>query len=101
MKTDSQRKPILIWIRKTLGFLIITCAILFLAAGSLDWWQAWVYLGLMASVQILNAQVLISTNPELVAERSQIQEGTKSWDRLLVRMESKPDRTNLNAYLVT
>ena len=42
----------------------------------------------MASVQILNALVLIPTNPELVAERSQIQEGTKAWDKLLVSIVS-------------
>ena len=84
MKPVTQRKDILRWMRKSLGFLVITGASLFIAAGSLDWRQAWVYLGLMAFVQILNALVLIPTNPELVAERSQIQEGTKAWDRLLV-----------------
>ncbi len=88
MKPASQRRDILRWVRKSIGFVLITAIALFSAAGSLDWWQGWAYLGMMAFVQILNALVLIPTNLDLIAERSQIQEGTKSWDRLLVAIVS-------------
>lgn len=46
--------------------------------------EGWVCLGLTAAVILIDATVLIPTNPELIAERSERREGTKSWDVWLV-----------------
>jgi len=63
--------------------LLLFGTILFLAAGRIDWIEGWAYLGLNALTQILSSIVLIPRQPGMLAERSRVQQGTKSWDRLL------------------
>ena len=59
---------------------LLIAAILFIASGRLDWGWAWAYLGVGVGILVINASVL---PPELIAERGQIKEDTKGWDRLL------------------
>ncbi|MEK7324985.1 MAG: isoprenylcysteine carboxylmethyltransferase family protein [Chloroflexota bacterium] len=65
-----------------LVFILIQAAILFLASGRLDWAMAWVYLGVYAGLIVVNAIVLLPRDPELIAERGQIQRNVKSWDKV-------------------
>ena len=60
--------------------LLIFMLSLFLSAGRLDWVWAWVYIGLYVGMIAINALLI---DRELIAERSEIGEGTKSWDRVL------------------
>lgn len=69
------------WWLKNIIFLVLVGAILFLASGKLNWWMAWAYLSAMVLIVIANA---IAMDPTLLAERSQLQEGTKKWDVALV-----------------
>lgn len=57
-------------------------AILFLAAGRLDWVWGWAFLGtyLLASVVTL---VIVPLTEELVEERTQLKADVKSWDKVL------------------
>jgi protein-S-isoprenylcysteine O-methyltransferase Ste14 len=59
---------------------LILAAILFVSSGRLDWVWAWAYLGVGVSIVVINALVL---PPELIAERGQIKEDTKGWDKVL------------------
>jgi protein-S-isoprenylcysteine O-methyltransferase Ste14 len=59
---------------------LILAAILFIASGRLDWVWAWAYLGVGVGILVINASVL---SPELIAERGQIKEDTKGWDKVL------------------
>ena len=59
---------------------LILAAILFIASGRLDWVWAWAYLGVGVGIVAINALVL---PPELIAERGQTKEDTKSWDKVL------------------
>lgn len=43
--------------------------------------MSWAYLGLNALTQALSALVLIPQRADMLAERSQVREGTKSRDR--------------------
>jgi protein-S-isoprenylcysteine O-methyltransferase Ste14 len=63
--------------------LLLLGAILFLAAGRLDWWLAWAYLGLYLGMILANALTLLRKDPELIAERGKLGPGTKSWDKVL------------------
>jgi protein-S-isoprenylcysteine O-methyltransferase Ste14 len=74
------------WLVKTLIYLLLSGAALFLAAGRLTWLEGWVFLALLALVQALNFAFLIAIDPALLVERSDIQAGTKAWDRVLVRI---------------
>lgn len=67
-------------------FLILAAA-LFLSSGRLDWWFAWVYLGIFVVGAGTNSFMLLRTNPELIAERArQFTPETKKWDRVLATL---------------
>jgi protein-S-isoprenylcysteine O-methyltransferase Ste14 len=86
IETDSKAKTtqgIARWAGQMIAALGIFGAILFLAAGRLDWLAGWVYLGMNALTQVLSAAVLIPRQSGMLAERSQVREGTKGWDRFL------------------
>ena len=71
-----------------IGALIVTYAlmgsVLFLAAGRIDWPDAWVFL-IAYFLVAATAQVwLTRTNPDLAEERSQWGTNTKVWDKWIV-----------------
>lgn len=68
--------------------ILIQGVILFISSGMLDWVMAWVYIGVYVVGVIINAFVLLSKSPELIAERAQIKEGAKEWDRPLAGIVS-------------
>ena len=45
--------------------------------------MAWAYISLNVGIVAINALIIIPKNPELIAERAQMKEGTKDWDRVL------------------
>lgn len=62
--------------------MVIIAVTLFAASGKPDWAWAWVYLGAGLATLIFNAIVLLSIDPEMVAERGKVmREGTKNWDK--------------------
>ena len=65
---------------------VLMALVLLVAAGRLDWWQAWVYIFIMLGVSFLSRYLVFRKNPELIAERARFtsSEGIKSWDKLLV-----------------
>ncbi len=68
--------------------IIIIAAILFISSGRLDWWMAWVYLGIFVAGVCVNMILIIRKNPELIEERSQIKANTKKWDFYLAGLLS-------------
>jgi len=66
------------------GFqLLVLAAALFVPSWRWDWGMAWAFLGVSAAVLIIGGVGLLKINPELVAERTRMGEGTKGWDRVL------------------
>lgn len=63
-------------------FFVLVAAILFLASGHLNWLWAWVYLGICFVSLVINASIMLRTNPETIAERGRPQE-TKDWDKIV------------------
>ena len=63
--------------------VLLLAAILFISSGRLDWWAAWLYLGIFVMGVVINAAILLRRNPELIAERAEVKEDTKGWDRVL------------------
>jgi protein-S-isoprenylcysteine O-methyltransferase Ste14 len=82
-KTETTRGVIRWLIRETMG-VVIAGAILFIAAGRLDWVMGWALVGLYAVWVAANALLLIPTNPELLVERVARQKSAKSWDTVLL-----------------
>jgi len=76
-------------IRALVGFamyLLLTPALLFLAAGTVRWPMAWVYVISMLAAAVGSRLIVLKRNPDMLMERAQFTsaEGTKSWDRILV-----------------
>ena len=63
--------------------LLIQAAILFITAGRLDWVMAWAYVGMCVAIVIINLLVILPRDPELIAERGQVKDDAKAWDRWL------------------
>lgn len=67
---------------RLLAFVAVLAAILFAVAGRWDWLQGWLYMAMYAAVTVV-ALYIVPLDPELVAERTQIKEGVKEWDKRL------------------
>lgn len=75
--------------RAIIGFalyLFLGPALLFIAAGTLNWPMGWAYVGLLLAAMVLSRVVVWLRNPDTLRERAQFTqaEGTREWDRLLV-----------------
>jgi protein-S-isoprenylcysteine O-methyltransferase Ste14 len=58
-------------------------AIFFLSAGTFRWPGAWVYLAVYIVGIAINGVILLRVNPEVIAERAEVREETKDWDRVV------------------
>jgi len=83
IKTGNKtgRQGITAWVMQMFITTAIAGILLFMTAGRLNWLGGWAFFGLNLCTQLLSALILIPRQPELLAERSQIQKGTKGWDR--------------------
>ncbi len=71
------------WFIKNLVALFIITGALMLAAGRMDWIWGWAFGGLLVVNLLLMSTLLIPRHPDLIVERSGLQEGTKKWDLVL------------------
>jgi hypothetical protein len=60
--------------------------LLFVPAGTLRWWRAWVFLAVTVAVIVLAIFSILPGNAELLFQRAKgiIQKGQPLWDRVLV-----------------
>jgi protein-S-isoprenylcysteine O-methyltransferase Ste14 len=78
------RRGVIRWLVKSgIFFVLLPALALFISSGDWGWGAAWVYVAVSVISLAGNALVLVPTSPELLAERSRAQEGTKGWDVLL------------------
>ena len=87
---DKERSLIRAWIWQSVLFLGLVTPIFFLIAGDWTWSWGWVLMILLWALMISHPVLLIKRNPELLAERAKGMdaEGTKAWDKPLVRVAS-------------
>jgi protein-S-isoprenylcysteine O-methyltransferase Ste14 len=82
-QADSAR-VIARWMARTVLGSILLGALMFLAAGRLDWTMAWVYLATLLLIGVVSG---MAVDPGLLAERStRRHENQKPWDRVLFRL---------------
>lgn len=69
------------------GFLFFlgAPAVLLLVGGDINWWQAWVYIGVSSLAAVISRVLVARKNPDLIEERAGFTEktGTKGWDKYL------------------
>ena len=67
-----------------IGILVLVyAALLFGAAGRLDWAAGWAYMGLYLAFIALNAILLLPGRRELIAERGRVAPNAQRWDLVL------------------
>lgn len=66
---------------RVLIYIGILAAVLFLCAGTVNWWMAWVYFGIWALATMVGMAYMLSRFPDLVAERTNPGDNAKSWDK--------------------
>jgi protein-S-isoprenylcysteine O-methyltransferase Ste14 len=66
---------------------IVFSAILFICAGRINYMQAWIFLFINILSTLMN-YFTIHKNSELMNERSNLGEGVKSWDKLLLSLSA-------------
>jgi len=68
------------WANSILG-LVLIAVFLFVPAGLVDWWSAWVYIAIYALVIVIT---FFFVDPELIAERSRRRHpDQKGWDKVI------------------
>jgi len=78
--TGSAGKTII----KLLLFILILEGVFYLTSGKIDWVMGWILIGTYLFCLAINALVLLKTNPELLAERTQYQFHHIGWDKKVV-----------------
>jgi len=74
------KRDVLRRMRGVVIFIIITALILFIAAGTIKWYYAWLYLAATVLSVIINT---IFMPADLIAERGRKQENVEKWDHAL------------------
>jgi protein-S-isoprenylcysteine O-methyltransferase Ste14 len=84
----SEKDRALLRLAFGVGFqVLIVAAILFVSSGRLNWWAAWVYLGIYVVGSTVSILAMVLFNPELIAERTRgLRPDTKGWDRAVVNL---------------
>jgi len=68
--------------------LLFEAAVLFGAAGRLDWTWAWAFLAILFVSIVINSAFLLRTSPETIAERGRGLGATRDWDKLVSTLYS-------------
>jgi len=83
------QKPGRINRRRFVGFLLALpvyfALFMFLPAGTWTWTKGWLFIGVFLGTLAVVALYLWRVNPEVVVARTGFHEGTKRWDKILVR----------------
>ncbi len=72
------------FVLRLLSLPLFIALFLFLPAGTLNWSKGWLFIAIMLGVISAVILFLQRVNPEVIAARSRIHKGTKSWDKILL-----------------
>ncbi len=84
--SPEEKRGINKWIVRGLSAKIMVAVILFVSANRLDWVMGWAYVGIFLAFDLATLLVSLRTHPGLLVERADLQEGTKPWDKVIVRL---------------
>ncbi len=80
LRADIARRMVQVFIQ-----VLVQALVLFLAAGTLRWPEAWAYVGIYLVGIAVNAVLLLRRNPEVIAERGRAGRAAnwKAWDKIV------------------
>ena len=80
---DKNGKRIIV---TALSFSIVNLTVMLLAAGTLQWWNAWAMCALTLCSQMVLLLILVKKDPELINERGKfVKKDTKGFDKIFLR----------------
>jgi protein-S-isoprenylcysteine O-methyltransferase Ste14 len=71
----------------TLMFATLAAALV-LPSGRLDWWEAWLFLGVYYLVAVASMVEMLHRDPALAAERGRLRPEARRWDQIIVALNS-------------
>lgn len=80
------RKQLIAAFARFFILMLLMFAVLFLAAGSFAWWEAWAYIAQGLIVVLTGRLYIVLKQPEMALERAKAgqREGVQPWDRYLM-----------------
>ena len=78
------KKPILRTGVRLAAFTLLTAVSLFGPAGTLRWWNAWLFMAIGVALAGMLTGLVFRKSPDLVQERTTAASKAKAWDRVLV-----------------
>jgi len=65
--------------------ITLPAAVLFGSSGQLDWWMAWIYIGMTTAFSLGSRMIMFQKHPDLIADRANLsdKDDIKSWDKTL------------------
>ena len=72
------------YVIRFVALLIVLVVLLFLPAGRLDWWDAWVFIGLYSLFILAYGLWSSGNDPAQLAERSHTAANVKKWDQIIL-----------------
>src|SRR6516164_9207290 len=72
-------------VRFLLALPLYFALFMFLPAGTWAWAKGWLFIGVFLATLAVVALYLWRVNPEVVVARTGFHEGTKRWDKILLR----------------
>jgi protein-S-isoprenylcysteine O-methyltransferase Ste14 len=81
MRINRSIKSFLI---RFVGLFIILIGLLFIPAGRLDWWEAWLFVLVYAIFIVVYLLTGLRKDPGQINERSQIGKNVKNWDKTIL-----------------
>ncbi len=83
--SPQPRKISLGWlILRLAGLIVILLGLLLLSAGRLDWLQAWAFSLAFGAMVMVYGLWSLRNDPDQLAERSQIKQNVKGWDKVIL-----------------
>ncbi len=83
--SSQPRKISLGWlILRLAGLIVILLGLLLLSAGRLDWLQAWAFSLAFGAMVMLYGLWSLRNDPDQLAERSQMKQNVKGWDKVIL-----------------
>jgi len=87
-KGQKIKKPIQFFLVRFVGLFLLLIGLLFIPAGRLDWWEAWLLVLVYAIFIVVYLLIGLRKDPDQIIERSQVGENAKSWDRTILGIYS-------------
>jgi protein-S-isoprenylcysteine O-methyltransferase Ste14 len=85
---QSNNHEMVSWKQLIFGAFImmaLPAIVLFGTSGQLNWWMAWIYIGVTTAFSMGSRIIMLRKYPDLIADRASIsdKDDAKSWDKLL------------------